>query len=311
MRYLHVTFQIDVLKYLNFETDSTLLLMKEACRRGYKVFFYFPQNLTFYNGELIAQGYYAHFNGDYLDLNLNKEYFNLKKTDIIFIRQNPPFDMTYLSTTYLLDFLSKKIILINQPQAIRDNPEKILVNHFLDLIPPTLISRDSKVIKKFIDKHKRIILKPLYSFGSRGVLSLQNDDHDLMAILNIFLEQTKEPLVIQKFLPEIFQGDVRIFLVDGEFLGGFRRVPKNGDFRSNLIVGGMSTSYVLNNRDKEICKKIGPILKAKGLFFVGIDIIGKFLIEINTTSPTGINALNKINQEKLELKIWNIIENKI
>lgn len=238
MRYSHVTFQIDPLKYLNFRTDSTLLLMKEAYNRNYKVFFYFPPNLTLCGDELIVLGYYVYFNKNSLNIKLKSEYLNLKETDIIFIRQNPPFNMTYLSSTYLLEFLPEKIIFINQLKGVRNNPEKILVNYFPELAPPTLISRDLKIIKKFINEHKRIIVKPIYNFGSKGILSLQHNNINLISILDIFLNQSKEPLIIQKFLPEVFQGDIRIFLINGEFLDGFRRIPKKGDFRSNLIVGG-------------------------------------------------------------------------
>ncbi|MCP4923577.1 MAG: glutathione synthase [bacterium] len=301
---------MDPLESLNFQTDSTLLLMKEAHKRGYKIFFYTPENLSFCEGILLAQGYNIHFEGGALNASVQKETFDLAKTNVIFIRQNPPFDMGYLSTTYLLDLLPKSIVFVNHPAGVRNSPEKILVTHFPDLIPPTLISRDPEVIQDFIKKYQRIVLKPLYSFGGQGIFTLQAEDPNLAPLLETFLNQSREPFVIQKFLPEVFEGDVRILLIDGEPVGGFRRVPKKGDFRSNLVVGGTAEAYTLSPRDKEICKKIAPILKERGLIFVGIDVIGGFLTEINTTSPAGLGPLNEIGGHKVEAHLWNIIEKK-
>lgn len=309
-RNLHVAFQMDPLESLNFQTDSTLLLMKEAHKRGHKIFFYTPENLSFCEGNLITQGYHIHFEGGVLNAAAQKEKLNLSKADIIFIRQNPPFDMRYLSTTYLLDLLPETTLFVNHPTGVRDSPEKLLVTRFPDLIPPTLISRDTELIQDFVQQHQRIVLKPLYSFGGQGVFTLKAEDPNLTPLLDIFLSQSDEPFVIQKFLPEVFKGDIRIVLIDGEEIGGFRRIPQEGDFRSNLVVGGTAESYTLTPRDKEICKTIGPILKERGLIFVGIDVIGGFLTEINTTSPTGLGPLNETGGKKVEAHLWNVVERK-
>jgi glutathione synthase len=307
---LHIAFQMDPLESLNFQTDSTLLIMKEAYKRGHTIFFYTPENLSLCEGQLLAKGYHINFEGGALNASVKEESVDLSKADVVFIRQNPPFDMGYLSATYLLDLLPKTTVFVNDPTGVRNSPEKLLATHFPEITPPTLISRDTEVIQDFIEKHEKIVLKPLYGFGGQGIFTLKAEDPNLAPLLETFLTHSNEPFVVQKFLPEVFEGDVRILLIDGEPVGGFKRIPKKGDFRSNLVVGGTAEPYTLTPQDKEICKEIGPTLKERGLIFVGIDVIGGSLIEINTTSPTGIGPLNKMGGHKVEAHLWNVIEKK-
>ncbi|XP_022778545.1 uncharacterized protein LOC111320120 [Stylophora pistillata] len=309
-RGLHIAFQMDPLESLNFRTDSTLLIMKEAYKRGHTIFFYTPENLSLCEGKLLAKGYHINFEGGVLNAAVQKEMFDLFQADVVFIRQNPPFDMGYLSATYLLDLLPQTTVFVNDPTGIRNSSEKLLATHFPEITPPTLISQDTENIQDFIEKHKKIVLKPLYGFSGQGIFTLKAQDPNLEPLLDTFLTHSNEPFVIQKFLPEVVEGDARILLIDGEPVGGIRRVPKKGSFRSNISVGGTPKPYTLSPRDKEICKKISPTLKERGLLFVGIDVIGGFLIEINTTSPTGIGPLNKMDGHKVEAHLWNVIEKK-
>ena len=218
--------------------------------------------------------------------------------------------MFYLTSTYLLEMLPDKILFVNNPTGVRDSPEKILVTYFSHLIPDTLISRDLMSIQNFIEDYKMVVLKPLYSFGGTGIFILKKEDINLRSLLGILIEQSNEAFIIQKFIPEVFIGDIRILIIDGKIIGGFRRIPKKGDFRGNMFVGGKVEPYVLNNRDREICEEIIPILKERGLLFVGIDIINGFLIEINVTSPTGLHSMNKLYSGNIEDDFWNSIEYK-
>ena len=307
-RIINVAFQIDIIESLDLKTDSTILFMYEAYIRGYNIFSYEPKNLSFCEGKVVARGVKISFVG-LIPKPIRRQNLDLSNFDIIFIRQNPPFNMFYISATYILDLL-KKVIFINNPSGIRNSPEKLLTTYFPELIPPTIISRDIQVIQTFIKKYISVVLKPLYNFGGRGVLKLKSNNNNLFNILKILLKKIQEPIVIQKFLPEVYKGDIRILLFNQEPVGAFRRVPKQNDFRGNLIMGGRVEKYLLTNKDREICEVIKPILKKHGLIFVGIDIINGFLIEINTTSPTGINAFNKIENITLESSLWDIIEKK-
>lgn len=241
---------------------------------------------------------------------MQKRFLNLLAVDIIFLRQNPPFNINYLTSTYFLDFLPKNILILNNPNGIRNNPEKILVNYFQDFVPPTLISNDSKIIEEFIKINNKVVIKPLYSFGGKGVLTFNKNDKNLKSVLEFFLEKNKQNFLIQKFLPEVFKGDIRVLLIDGNFLGSFRRMPHKKDFRSNLLVGGKYINHNINKKQKDICYKISTCLKQIGLFFVGIDIIENYLIEINITSPTGIVSINKNKQIRLEKILWDFLEKK-
>lgn len=219
--------------------------------------------------------------------------------------------MSYLTSTYFLDLLPKNILILNNPSSIRNNPEKILVTYFQDLIPPTLISRDIKIIQEFIEINNKIVLKPLYNFGGKGILNFDKKDPNLKSVLEIFLKKTHEPFLVQKFLPEVFDGDIRILLIDGNFIGSFKRVPNKKDFRSNLIIGGNYKNYKIDSRHKKICEKIYSCLKQTNLFFVGIDIIKNFLVEINTTSPTGLRVIDKYQKNiKIDKLIWDFLEKK-
>jgi len=234
----------------------------------------------------------------------------LKNFDVVWLRQDPPFDMGYITNTHLLEMVHPDTLVVNDPKWVRNYPEKLLVLNFPDLTPPTTIARDIEILKTFKNKYKDIILKPLYGNGGAGVFRLDENDRNLNSLHELFSSINTEPLIAQKFLAAVSKGDKRIILVDGEPVGAINRVPAKGETRSNMHVGGRPEKVELDERDLEICEKIGPLLRKKGQIFVGIDVIGGFLTEINVTSPTGIQELERFNEINVAEKIWLSIESK-
>jgi glutathione synthase len=229
----------------------------------------------------------------------------------VLMRQDPPFDMSYISATHILEHIHPKTLVVNNPISVRNAPEKLFVTHFPGVMPPTLISADADEIKSFRAEHKDIIVKPLYGNGGAGVFHIKPDDENLNALLEMFTTTWREPVIVQRYVPEVRQGDKRIILVDGKAVGAVNRVPATGEARSNMHVGGRPEKSALSKREQEICAAIGPALKERGLIFVGIDVIGDYLTEINVTSPTGIQEINRFDGGALEALVWDAIESKL
>jgi glutathione synthase len=295
---MKILIQMDDIFSINVASDSTYKIMIAGQNKGHEIFYYTPADLQYHSQ---SQQLKAKISKVKLEIN-SKNYCqiieqsekNLNDFDVILIRQDPPYNMNYLTTTYLLEKLQKKVLILNHPQEIRNCPEKIFVTEFENLTPPTLISSDFLAIKKFHLEYKKIIVKPLYACGGEGVVMLDEDSPNLMAIVELMLKNYQTPIIAQKFLEAVKDGDKRLILIDGEFVGGITRVAKKGEIRSNLHIGGSAEKLVPSKRDLEICKIISSQLKQRNLFFVGIDIIGDYLTEINVTSPTGISEINKL-----------------
>ena len=305
---LTVALQMDPLEKLDLKGDTTFILGLEAIKRGFKVFFYSPCDLIYKNSFVYA-------NAKILNLSLKngKEIFSYGKAnllklssfDVILMRQDPPFNMSYITATHLLEKVSSQTLILNDPFYVRNAPEKIFVTEFSKFMPDTLITRDIDEIKKFKKRYKNIILKPLYGNGGEGVFFIKENDSNFNVILESFLNLYEEQFILQSYIPEVKKGDKRIILIDGEVVGAINRIPKKNENRSNMHVGGKPVKTTLNKNDKLICEKISPHLKAKGLFFVGIDVIGDYLTEINVTSPTGIREINKLNKTKIDKIFWD------
>jgi glutathione synthase len=312
---LRVIFQMDPLSCLNLQRDSTLALIEEAQNRNHEIYHYIPSALTWKNKHLWAWG--SKFNPrknkeDAFSLG-TLEHLELDTFHILFIRQDPPFNMGYITLTYLLEHLTEKVLLVNNPQGILQSPEKLLTTHFPDLIPPTLITQNLSQTHHFLEEYQHIVIKPLYEFGGEGVLHFKKEDMNLAATLELFQKAYPEqPWIVQQFLPEILtEGDRRLFLVDGQLIGGYKRLPSRNSIRSNAAQGGSAAAYTPTSRDQEICEAIGPTLVKRGLFFVGIDIIGSYLIEINVTCPTGLRIMDQLYHMNSASLIWDILEEKV
>lgn len=309
---MKIAFQMDPIGPININADSTFRIAEEAQKRGHELFYYTPDHLAFQEGRLTARGYplkVQRVEGDHAILGDFQE-VDLADFDVIWLRQDPPFDMHYITTTHLLDMVHPKTLVVNDPFWVRNYPEKLLVLNFADLTPPTAIARDLDTIKAFKEKHQDVILKPLYGNGGAGVFRLGPDDRNLASLHELFSGFSREPLIVQKFLPDVSNGDKRVILVNGEPVGAINRVPAKGETRSNMHVGGRPEKVGLTERDLEICAKIGPLLREKGQIFVGIDVIGDYLTEINVTSPTGIQELERFDGINVAEKIWEVIEAK-
>ncbi len=309
---MKIAFQMDPITAVNINADSSFRLAEEAQRRGHSLFYYSADMLAFQEGTLTARGHKMHVQrveGTPAILEPEEE-VALIDFDVIWLRQDPPFDMHYITTTHLLDLVHPKTLVVNDPFWVRNYPEKLLVLNFSDLTPPTTIARDLETIKAFKAKHKDIILKPLYGNGGAGVFRLDEGDRNLSSLHELFTGFSREPLIVQKFLPDVSNGDKRVILVNGEPVGAINRVPAKGETRSNMHVGGRPEKIGLSDRDYEICAKIGPLLREKGQIFVGIDVIGDYLTEINVTSPTGIQELERFDGINVAEKIWQVIEAK-
>jgi len=310
---MKIAFQMDPIGSVNINADSTFRLAEEAQARGHELWVYTPDHLSYREGRIMAvaqpvtvqrvQGDHARL-GDPVDL-------DLAEVDVVWLRQDPPFDMGYITTTHLLDRLKGQTLVVNDPFWVRNCPEKLLVLDFPDLTPPTTIARDLKVLRAFKERHGDIILKPLYGNGGAGVFRLPESDRNLNSLHELFTGMNREPLIAQKFLPDVAAGDKRVILVDGEPVGAINRVPAEGETRSNMHVGGRAEKTVLTEREREICAAIGPRLREMGQVFVGIDVIGGWLTEINVTSPTGIQELERFDGINVAARIWEAIEAKL
>jgi len=311
---LAVAIQMDPIDTINIDADSTFALALEAQARGHALFHYLPDALTLHDGRLYArarplevlrrQGNHHRF-GSFEEL-------DLAGVDVILMRQDPPFDMAYITATHLLELLPENgPLVINDPAAVRNAPEKLFVLRFKELMPPTLLTRDRDAIRAFWREHEDIILKPLFGNGGAGVFRLRPGDENLTALLEIYESIQREPIMVQRYIPEVRQGDKRIILVEGEAIGAVLRVPPEGEARANLHVGARPVKTELTARDHEICAAIGPTLRAQGLVFVGIDVIGDWLTEINVTSPTGIQEIARLDGIEIAPRIWDAIETRL
>ena len=309
---LKVAIQMDPIELVDIDADSTFRIAEEAQTRGHDLFYYNPSKLILDNGVVNAKGCKLKVmreQGNHFELG-REQLVNLNDFDVVWLRQDPPFDMGYITYTHILDRLGPDTLVVNDPFWVRNYPEKLLVLDFPDLTPPTVIARDINVLKEFKNKHQDIIIKPLYGNGGAGVFRLGPDDKNISSLHELFSGINNEPLIAQKFLPDVSKGDKRVILVDGTPVGAINRVPAQGETRSNMHVGGRPEKIELSERDLEICAKIGPLLKEKGQIFVGIDVIGHWLTEINVTSPTGIQELERFNNENIAGLIWDSIEAK-
>jgi glutathione synthase len=310
---LRVAIQMDPIESVNINGDSTFVLALEAQNRGYQLLHYLPKHLSFREGRVLARARTLQVRrelGNHYTLGAF-ETVNLADVDVVLMRQDPPFDMAYISATHMLEHIHPKTLVVNDPVSVRNAPEKLFVTHFPGVMPPTLISSDADEIKSFRAEHKDIIVKPLYGNGGAGVFHIKPDDENLNSLLEMFTTTWREPVIVQRYVPEVRQGDKRIILVDGKAVGAVNRVPASGEARSNMHVGGRPEKTTLSKREQEICETIGPALKERGLIFVGIDVIGDYLTEINVTSPTGIQEINRFDGGALEALVWDAIESKL
>jgi glutathione synthase len=307
---LKVAVQMDPIEGINIEGDTTFLMMETAQARGHSLFVYTTDTLAMDEGRVFARGrdvIVQRVSGDHATLSPPRR-TELTEFDVILLRQDPPFDMRYIDTTFFLEVVHPKTLVVNNPVEVRNAPEKLFVTKFPDLQPPTLITWDKAAILDFRERHGDLVMKPLNGRGGSGVTRHLKDDPNLDTLLELHAELGREPVIVQKFLPSVTKGDKRILLVDGEPVGAINRVPAKGQIRSNLAVGGEAQPVELTARDREICAAIGPELKARGLIFVGIDVIGQWLTEINVTSPTGAVALKRFTGIDATDVMWQRIE---
>ena len=307
---LRVAIQMDPIDSIDINGDSTFVLALEAQLRGHALFHYQPHHMSFCDGRVSARAApltVQRVAGDHAHLGA-REAVDLADMDVVLMRQDPPFDMSYITATHLLEHIHPQTLVVNDPVSVRNAPEKLLVTHFEGVMPPTLITRDPLEIQNFRDEHKDLIVKPLFGNGGAGVFHLKPDDENLNSLLEFFSDMFREPIIVQRYQPEVRAGDKRVILVEGEAVGAINRVPAAGEARSNMHVGGRAVKCDLTARDREICEIIGPTLRAQGQIFVGIDVIGDYLTEINVTSPTGIQELNRFDGVAIEATIWDAIE---
>jgi glutathione synthase len=309
---LNVAVQMDPIERINIKGDSTFAFLLEAQKRAYPVSYYTPDQLALRDGKVSATVrplVVRDIAGDHFTLG-EPRHAELASFDVVLLRQDPPFDLAYISTTHMLERVHPKTLVVNDPAAVRNAPEKVFVTEFPDLMPPTLITRDLDAIKAFRSEHGDIVMKPLYGKGGEAVFLLSREDLNFGSLYDLFSATFREPWVVQKFLPAVREGDKRIILVDGEFAGAVNRVPAADDLRSNMVRGGVPAATDLTEREREICTRLGPALRERGLLFVGIDVIGGFLTEINVTSPTGIRAVKNFGGADIAALIWDKIEEK-
>ncbi|MEM6375259.1 MAG: glutathione synthase [Pseudomonadota bacterium] len=307
---MKVAFQMDPLGPVDIAADSTFRLAEEAQARGHELYYYTPDKLAYDRGRVVARGHsltVQRVQGDHSHLGA-EEVLDLSAMDVIWLRQDPPFDMFYITTTHLLERLRETTLVLNDPFWVRNFPEKLMILDFPDLMPETTITRDLATIKAFKNTFGDVIVKPLYGNGGAGVFLLRKEDSNLSSLYEMFTGFSREPLIVQQFLPEIRSGDKRVILVDGEPVGAINRMPAAGETRSNMHVGGRPEPSVMTERDHEICATIGPKLREHGQVFVGIDVIGSYLTEINVTSPTGIQELERFDGINVAQKIWEVTE---
>jgi glutathione synthase len=307
---LNIAVQMDPIARINIAGDSTFALLLEAQRRGHGISYYTPDKLSLRGEELVAPVQRLTVRdqaGDHFTLDAARRE-PLAAFDVVLLRQDPPFDLAYITSTHLLERIHPATLVVNDPASVRNAPEKIFVMDFADLMPPTLISRDLDEINAFRDEHGAVVMKPLHGHGGAAVFRIMPQDMNFGSLFDMFSVTFREPWVIQRFLPEVKHGDKRIILVEGEFAGAVNRVPAADDLRSNMVRGGAAKATELSPREREICTRLGPALRERGLLFVGIDVIGGFLTEINVTSPTGIRAVARLGGPDIAAKIWDAIE---
>ena len=309
---LHVAVQMDPIEHIKIAGDSTFALLLEAQRRGHRLSYYTPDKLSLDGGRVMARVQALQVRdepGHHCALG-DARLIDLAETDVVLLRQDPPFDMAYITTTHLLERIHPKTLVVNNPASVRNAPEKLMVMNFPDLMPPTLVTRDRAAIEAFREREGDIVMKPLYGNGGAAVFKLTRIDPNFGSLFDLFSVTFREPWVCQRFLPEVVEGDKRIILVDGVAAGAINRVPQPGDIRSNLVRGGAAKPTDLSAREQEICARIGPVLKELGLLFTGIDVIHGNLTEINVTSPTGLRAIKRLGGPDLSVAIWDAIEAK-
>ncbi len=309
---LKIAFQMDEISSLHIEGDTTFAMMLEAQKRGHELFYYMPDALSLRDGFVTAYGFNVEVKdveGDHYKLSKVKT-VDLSTYDVVHLRQDPPFDMGYITTTHILEQIHPETLVVNNPREVRNAPEKFFVLNFPELTASTLITRDEIAVQAFREEKKDIIVKPLYGNGGAGVFRIKEDDTNLSSLIEMLKEQSPEPFIVQEYLPAVRAGDKRIILIDGEPVGAINRVPAANETRSNMHVGGRPEQIDLSERDKEICAAIGPELKKRGLIFVGIDVIGNVLTEINVTSPTGVREVLKFGGADIASLLWDAIEEK-
>ena len=309
---LTVAIQMDPIEKIDIDGDSTFALALAAQKRGHTLFYYGPRDLTWRDGmvtALMRPLSVRNVKGDHFALG-DAAVQDLSKLDVVLMRQDPPFDMAYISATHMLERIHPKTLVVNDPAEVRNAPEKLFVTHFAQFIPPTLISSDPREIRAFRAEHKDIILKPLYGNGGAGVFRVGEGDENLGSLLEMFTTFYREPVIVQRYLPEVRKGDKRIILVDGDVAGAINRVPAQGEARSNMHVGGRPEATDLTAREKAICAAIGPELRKRGFIFTGIDVIGDYMTEINVTSPTGIHEVRRFGGVDIAALVWDAIEKK-
>src|ERR1700693_716 len=309
---LNVAVQMDPIQRINIRGDSTFALLLEAQKRAHPLSYHTPDRLSLRDGKVSATVrplVVRDVAGDHVTLG-EPRLADLASFDVVLLRQDPPFDLAYISSTHMLERIQPHTLVVNDPAQVRNAPEKIFVTEFPELMPPTLITRDLKAIKAFRAEQGDIVMKPLYGKGGEAVFRVAREDMNFGSLYDLFASMFHEPWVVQKFLPAVKDGDKRIILVDGEFAGAVNRVPAPDDLRSNMVRGGVPKATDLSEREREICARLGPALRERGLLFVGIDVIDGFLTEINVTSPTGIRAVKNLGGADIAALIWDKIEEK-
>jgi glutathione synthase len=310
---LEVAVQMDPLEKINFAGDSTFAIMLEAARRGHRLWFYTPDHMSLEAGGVTARAQEIAVRDEpshYYELGETRQ-LDLSKVDVVLLRQDPPFDLAYISSTHILERVAARVLVVNDPASVRNAPEKLFVMEFADLMPPTLITRDRAAIERFRAEHGEVVMKPLFGHGGASVFKVARRDPNFGSLYDLFSTIFREPWVVQRFLPAVSLGDKRILLVDGEPLGAINRLPAEDDIRSNMVRGGAAAATELSDREREICARLGPHLKQRGLLFVGIDVIDGWLTEINVTSPTGLRALKNIGGPDLAPRIMDKVEERI
>ena len=305
-----VAIQMDAMDSIDIAGDSTFALALEGQARGHALFHYLTADLSLQQNRILARAHPLEVRpepGNHFTLG-GAELIDLASMDVVLMRQDPPFDMSYITATHLLEHIHPKTLVVNDPAHVRNAPEKLFVTRFEDMMPPTLITRDRALIHEFRAKYQDIIVKPLFGNGGAGVFHVTPEDENLNALLEMFSDLYREPIIVQKYLPQIRDGDKRIILIDGIAAGAVSRVPAAGEARANLHVGASAEKTELTRREQEICAAIGPALRERELIFVGIDVIGDYMTEINVTSPTGIMEINRLDDARLDALVWDAIE---
>ncbi len=311
---LKIAIQMDPIDHIDIEKDSTFVLALEAQKRGYSLYHYLPEALRLENGRVTAIAHPLEVRrekGNHFTFGVPTLIDLKADIDVVLLRQDPPFDMAYITTTHILDHITDHTLVMNNPAHVRNAPEKLLVTHFRDFTPDTLITSDHSALRDFYAKHEGIILKPLYGNGGAQIYHVRKGEFNFNALLEMFEQFYREPIIAQAYVPEARKGDKRIILIDGEPAGAVLRVPAENDARANFHAGGRAEKTTLTKREKEICAAIGPELKKRDLVFVGIDVIGDYLTEINVTSPTGLQEINALDGVCLEAQLWDAFEKRL